>query len=508
MLTNGFNILLMGKLLNILHIGWGFYPWRKGGLILYARDLMNEQLKSGHQVFYFCAGRKLPMIKKSFLYSWKTKNLQIYEIINSPISHRGDSGTLHPGLTIKEGFSEKFFKKVISKTRPDIIHIHELAGLPSSIIDIIKDQNDIPCLMTLADYFLLCPCLKLFDHFTKKNCTIQGQIGFVCSKCILAGPDYFRSDVFESASLLLTDIETRFDLSNNAVWLNFRSLCFKIYAYLRDRQPTKKQQTRLPGSDKRQEDKKFIENLQQRRTINIERLSKITRLVARSQRVKQIYETYLDVTEKVFVLNPYLKHIDKIIPKHMGTLIHKVKFVTLNGFISRQKGGKLLMDAVVTLNKQGYTDLFEMHSLGQIRQKYKDRLTLESNFFDHGHYDAETLNSLLEPMHVGIVPSVWEEVFGYVGLELLAKGLPVIANNKGGITDYLIHNVNGYLNVTCSLQELIHWMKNYINNRHEIVQHNKNILVSSNLNYANHYSQIMNIYSMVIKDSRKPYDII
>ena len=41
----------------ILHVGWGFWPFRKGGLINYAQDLMAAQAERGHDVAYFFTGR-------------------------------------------------------------------------------------------------------------------------------------------------------------------------------------------------------------------------------------------------------------------------------------------------------------------------------------------------------------------------------------------------------------------------------------------------------------------
>ena len=46
------------------------------------------------------------------------------------------------------------------------------------------------------------------------------------------------------------------------------------------------------------------------------------------------------------------------------------------------------------------------------------------------------------------MPSIWEEAYGYAGVEMLAKGLPVIGNNIGGITDYVKPGKTGWINET------------------------------------------------------------
>jgi glycosyltransferase involved in cell wall biosynthesis len=43
------------------------------------------------------------------------------------------------------------------------------------------------------------------------------------------------------------------------------------------------------------------------------------------------------------------------------------------------------------------------------------------------------------------VPSIWEEPYGYVGVEFLAAGIPVVGSRIGGIPDYVGDGVNGLL---------------------------------------------------------------
>lgn len=59
--------------MRVLHIGWGFIPWRSGGLIEYAEDLMEKEVSTGWDVSYFFAGRHYPLFSKPRLIKWQKK---------------------------------------------------------------------------------------------------------------------------------------------------------------------------------------------------------------------------------------------------------------------------------------------------------------------------------------------------------------------------------------------------------------------------------------------------
>jgi glycosyltransferase involved in cell wall biosynthesis len=93
-----------------------------------------------------------------------------------------------------------------------------------------------------------------------------------------------------------------------------------------------------------------------------------------------------------------------------------------------------------------------------------------------GSYGGEDqLDGVLDDADVGIVPSVWEEAYGFVGIELLAKGIPVIGSARGGIPDYAIPGATGWLNRSCTGAELAEIMAGVIRDPAEIVRLNATI---------------------------------
>nr|WP_319512075.1 glycosyltransferase family 4 protein [uncultured Draconibacterium sp.] len=61
-----------------------------------------------------------------------------------------------------------------------------------------------------------------------------------------------------------------------------------------------------------------------------------------------------------------------------------------------------------------------------------------------GYIPFEDVISLYTTANVGVIPSI-EEPFGYVALEMMHCGLPIVASNIGGLKEILIHNENALL---------------------------------------------------------------
>ncbi len=76
-------------------------------------------------------------------------------------------------------------------------------------------------------------------------------------------------------------------------------------------------------------------------------------------------------------------------------------------------------------------------------RKLTRRLGLDERVNFKGWLDAGELARELAEASVVVVPSVWPEPFGLVGIEAFAAGRPVIASHTGGIGDWLEDGVSG-----------------------------------------------------------------
>src|SRR5438034_10653049 len=71
------------------------------------------------------------------------------------------------------------------------------------------------------------------------------------------------------------------------------------------------------------------------------------------------------------------------------------------------------------------------------------RLGVAERVHFRGWLSASELAEELANASVVVVPSLWPEPFGLVGIEALAAGRPCVASATGGITDWLEHGVGG-----------------------------------------------------------------
>jgi glycosyltransferase involved in cell wall biosynthesis len=63
----------------------------------------------------------------------------------------------------------------------------------------------------------------------------------------------------------------------------------------------------------------------------------------------------------------------------------------------------------------------------------------------HGWTDREQLSRLLSQIQIVVVPSIWNEPFGIVGLEAMLYARPVVAFDVGGIREWLVDGRTGVL---------------------------------------------------------------
>jgi glycosyltransferase involved in cell wall biosynthesis len=432
-------------LTRILHVGSGFRPLRRGGLVAYVEDLMQEQVSRGHDVSYFFSGRYYPWRRRPRLRRWKLGSVEMLEVVASPLYDHGRQ----PELELAEPQIERIFEQELARVRPEVVHVQELAGLPSSLLEIV-DGAGTPAVMTLQDYFPLCSTFKLFD--SNGQVCLRRQIGEDC-------PATLAADSRDPA--ILFEATLRYEIDSRLRPLSPERRA-RLLGMLSRRLPRHEPAPATPAA------------FQRRRDVNVERLNRVNVVVAMSSRVAEIYELLGVERERLRTMQLTLSHIEGLRPRRYSAGA-SVTFATLGGGESEAKGSSVLLGAARALAHNGSAGRFRLLIFGHVAPAVRAEADEIAGVEVRPSFAPGGLDSLLDEVDVGIVPSIWEEAYGYAGVEFLAKGIPVIANAIGGMPDYVREGETGWLNGSLSADGLAELMRRAIDNPDEIERLNASL---------------------------------
>lgn len=150
--------------MRILHYALGFPPYRTGGLTRYVVDLAEEQQRHGDTVAMLWPGAtKLrgnrPIVRERRRYHL----IRSYELCN-PLPVVLDKQVSDPEAFIQPA-NRQDYVEFLQAAKPDIIHIHTLQGLHKEFIDAASELG-IPTVFTTHDFFGLYPMNAIYpmDH--------------------------------------------------------------------------------------------------------------------------------------------------------------------------------------------------------------------------------------------------------------------------------------------------------------------------------------------------------
>ena len=131
-------------------------------------------------------------------------------------------------------------------------------------------------------------------------------------------------------------------------------------------------------------------------------------------------------------------------PVETGSVGDSILYV---GRLLPEKGLHILLDALSLL-----PDHAKLVVVGDGLRQYESlldrqvsRLGLKSRVHLAGRVRHGELKTFYEACRLAVVPSLWPEPFGIVGIEALSHGRPVVAFDSGGISDWLIDGEVGFL---------------------------------------------------------------
>ena len=460
--------------MKILFVSDGRYPAYVNGVSIYLHYLCREIVQAGHTVAMLHVKNSKFRGKPSLKISDEDQ-VRYFSVSDSPL-FISDS-LENPQGNLMQPCLESIFGKVLERFQPDLVHIHELHRLPASVIDIARDRN-LPVAVSVHDFWFMCP---LFQLFTPQETVCPGPDGG--RNCVVT---CLPGDRLTRLYRRLTRI-----LAQTPAEKIIRSL---RNTYKRFKKEPQWQTARGVAVKKNHHNlrlKRLISDLGLREMRLRQLLSSSDLIHAVSTAAAKVFIAHGVPESKVRVLNLGVRAVDWLTPqiKYFASPPLKVGFL---GHLGPGKGTQVLIDA----NRLVKREDIEIHLFGKARpedlQYIQNPAGEKNNIVYHGPYDYRNLQAIFDQIHILVIPSLWNETLGLIGLEAQAAGVPVIASAIGGMVDYIEHGVNGYLFDPGDAEHLAELLMNIVSHPERIEDLSAKATPPPDM--ASHTEQILQLY--------------
>lgn len=441
----------------ILYYNWVPYfeePIRGGGVSVYCRNLTDYLTKKdGYQIYFFYSGLDYSYFR-SDCYIRRINNkrhpqIQTFSVINSPVVAPSHFAFHNPIENVSDSTLEECFQQFISQQGPfQVIHFQNLEGLTANCLKIAKESGA-KVIFSLHNYWAVCPQVNLWKLETS-SCTDYLE-GRACISCLPGNPTVGLDLHYRK----LSHLGSFLDLEEQALVLKvLRKLVAKFYYYFW--QPAKIR-SRSPLNNSRD----FVgKELPQQAQLFRDRRQKIVSLM----------NTYVDVLVSVSertasIYKQYGVDPERLIVQYIGTQANQFLIPSSNpanyspgkpfrliymGQSRPDKGFYFLLEALRSLPEEELR-LLDLTIAGKVTDgaeiemsiEWRGKLLALAQSLHHLRYIAgyayNYIPDMLDGIHLGVVPPLWEDNLPQVTFELLACKVPVLCSNRGGAQEFVRH---------------------------------------------------------------------
>lgn len=451
--------------MNILHYALGFPPYRTGGMTKYCLDLMEEQIKQGHDVGMLWPGT----IKKySGEISIKKKNdeklnectCKSFEMINPmPVPLLDGIKDISVFTATRDLMK---FKEFLHENKIEVIHVHTLMGLPAECIQ-VANESGISTVFTSHDYFGICPKWGL----TKNGVICEDDCN--CMDCVKCNETALS---LRKIKFLQSTIYRRIKNSKSIKYLRNKH---NHKLYREDVESSEQQLSQEVDHNKQMEYRKL-------RSYYIDMLKQFSILHFNSASTKTVYDKYFDTSSTAKIISITHKAIkDNRKIRSYGDVVN---FAYL-GPITTHKGYYFLRKVLDEIYESGITN-FKLHVYVMFEHDCP-------YLINHEPYKYEDLGKVMDSTDMLIVPSMWYETFGFTVLEALSYGVPVIVSENVGAKDLVIDGENGNKLGNCKVK----WkycLLDFISNSNRIKTMNNYIVEYQKIiSFEEHVNKIIDV---------------
>ena len=485
--------------MNILQVSNGFPPTDRGGVEIYTLALSKMLRSIGHHVAVFCRepGEGWPIygVRDEVIEDIPVRFIVNRFYANTPLAPRYYDRQI-----------EALFARWVEEQQPDAIHFQHTHGLSSSLLARVAKMG-IPFVMTLHDYWYMCPQVNLLRP--DNNLCVGSHHDANCYECLFGhpypplGPN--TPDFEAPLSLPTVELVERRPLGlSDAVYyplqrvlpLAVRCLLLGIYDWTRIQIPALARQILaaiLPVG---------MEPLRARARYMQEMLALCEYIIVPSKVVKTQYVGFGVPGERIHVIphgmdmSVWADFQPAQRPQGQGLRFGYI------GSLLRHKGVDFIIRAFQRLNAPN-TELwihgFELPGMPftEMLHKLADG---DSRIRFAGSYTPLELPGILNQMDVLLIPSRWHETFSIVTREAILAGLPVIASRMGGIPDAIDDGVNGLLVPPDDMEAWVAAMRRVVEDRELVTALHRAQLTCKVKSMDVHAAELVQLYTQMQND--------
>ena len=178
------------------------------------------------------------------------------------------------------------------------------------------------------------------------------------------------------------------------------------------------------------------------------------------------------------------------------------------GGLSRQKGVHVLLKAFKKLSDSDDNLILKIVGKGDYEDELKkiiEQNGLSKKVTFYGHLRGNELRKLYQEAYLLVVPSIWVEQFGIVGLEAMACSTPVVGSRIGGIPEWLREKENGLLAEPGNSEDLYEKIFYLLKNPIIALKYGLNgrKIVENEFTKEKHINCLMDIYRQILDKNEK-----
>lgn len=466
-----------------------FYYWmqyndlnsRGGGVQVYLRNVINNlRNRMDIQIYTLSSGTAYDLSGKCHVEKMPSDgNVQRFQIVNSPMLAPSKASFYDQEIYLNDYKIKDILRNFIRDIGGvDVIHFQSLEGLTIRCLELKKEFKNTRFILSLHNYQVFCPQVNLWKD-DSISCD-DFHDGRDCLSCLGAYPQSSRFKRYYQFDFYLRKV----GLGKYSRPLMNEGKNFYNKLFNKDVYKVKRMNTSISPKD--------YALFRRRNVIYIN--TYIDKVLCVSNRVREIaIQMGIDKSIAVtsYIGSKFAEHQHTSSEyKYLGDIL-KIAYM---GYMRKDKGFFFFLDALekmpLELSKKisvvvaaRYDDLSAVNRLESLKNRF-------ANIALYDGYTHKDIPKIIDGVHLGVVPVLWEDNLPQVAIEFKAMGIPVLASNRGGASElsasqYFVFQSGNH-------QDFMQHLEYFVNNPRKIEDYwDKQIKLQD---MSSHIQSLLNFY--------------